>query len=85
MGIPGFLTFQFRTKRLHDFEPHFGATSQKASSSTSRYLHSWDNIQSEEEWCGGRGSDTMEEIRSRIQQGEDASIKRQWVMTYAFS
>ncbi|RZC46640.1 hypothetical protein C5167_039583 [Papaver somniferum] len=38
-----------------------------------------------EEWCGGRGSDTMEEIRSRMQQGEDASIKRQWVMTYAFS
>ncbi|RZC46637.1 hypothetical protein C5167_039587 [Papaver somniferum] len=37
----------------------------------------------EEEWCGG--SDTMEEILSRIQQREDASIKRERAMAYAFS
>ncbi|KAI3994862.1 hypothetical protein MKX01_037413 [Papaver californicum] len=37
----------------------------------------------EEEWCGG--SDTMEEILSRIQQQEDASVKRDGAMAYAFS
>ncbi|CAK9151678.1 unnamed protein product [Ilex paraguariensis] len=35
------------------------------------------------EWCGG--SETMEEILSRIQQREEASIKRERAMAYAFS
>ncbi|KAE8124746.1 hypothetical protein FH972_019603 [Carpinus fangiana] len=37
----------------------------------------------EVEWCGG--SDTMEEIISRIQQKEEAAIKRERAMAYAFS
>ncbi|OVA14498.1 IQ motif [Macleaya cordata] len=37
----------------------------------------------EEEWCGG--SDTMEEILARIQQREEASVKRERAMAYAFS
>ena len=35
------------------------------------------------EWCGG--SDTMEEILSRIQQREEAAVKRERAMAYAFS
>ncbi|KAJ8755102.1 hypothetical protein K2173_016821 [Erythroxylum novogranatense] len=37
----------------------------------------------EAEWCGG--SETMEEILSRIQQREEAAIKRERAMAYAFS
>ncbi|XWS10065.1 hypothetical protein CRYUN_Cryun39dG0043900 [Craigia yunnanensis] len=37
----------------------------------------------EEEWCGG--SETMEEILSRIQQREEAAVKRERAMAYAFS
>lgn len=37
----------------------------------------------EVEWCGG--SDTMEEILSKIQQREEASVKRERAMAYAFS
>ncbi|KAJ6753979.1 BINDING PROTEIN putative-RELATED [Salix purpurea] len=37
----------------------------------------------EVEWCGG--SDTMEEILSRIQQREEAAVKRERAMAYAFS
>lgn len=37
----------------------------------------------EVEWCGG--SDTMAEIISRIQQREEAAIKRERAMAYAFS
>ncbi|PON98399.1 IQ motif, EF-hand binding site [Trema orientale] len=36
----------------------------------------------EVEWCGG--SETMEEILSRIQQREEAAIKRERAMAYAF-
>lgn len=36
----------------------------------------------EVEWCGG--SETMEEIISRIQQREEASIKRERAMAYAY-
>lgn len=35
------------------------------------------------EWCGG--SDTMEEILARIQQREEAAVKRERAMAYAFS
>ncbi|KAJ0989362.1 hypothetical protein J5N97_007718 [Dioscorea zingiberensis] len=35
------------------------------------------------EWCGG--SDTMEEILTRIQQREEAAVKRERAMAYAFS
>ncbi|XP_030479020.2 protein IQ-DOMAIN 10 [Cannabis sativa] len=38
--------------------------------------------QLEVEWCGG--SETMEEILSRIQQREEAAIKRERAMAYAF-
>ncbi|XP_008784249.2 protein IQ-DOMAIN 1-like isoform X2 [Phoenix dactylifera] len=37
----------------------------------------------EVEWCGG--SETMEEILARIQQREEAAIKRERAMAYAFS
>ncbi|KAE8680119.1 zinc finger family protein [Hibiscus syriacus] len=37
----------------------------------------------EVEWCGG--SETMEEILSRIQQREEAAVKRERAMAYAFS
>ncbi|KAK9152959.1 hypothetical protein Sjap_000439 [Stephania japonica] len=37
----------------------------------------------EVEWCGG--SETMEEIIARIQQREDAAVKRERAMAYAFS
>lgn len=37
----------------------------------------------EVEWCGG--SETMEEILSRLQQREEAAIKRERTMAYAFS
>ncbi|XP_058100677.1 protein IQ-DOMAIN 10-like [Magnolia sinica] len=37
----------------------------------------------EVEWCGG--SDTMEEILARIQQREEAAVKRERAMAYAFS
>uniref|UniRef100_A0A2N9HQ50 Protein IQ-DOMAIN 1 n=1 Tax=Fagus sylvatica TaxID=28930 RepID=A0A2N9HQ50_FAGSY len=37
----------------------------------------------EVEWSGG--SDTMEEILSRLQQKEEATIKRERAMAYAFS
>ncbi|KAF3960267.1 hypothetical protein CMV_015006 [Castanea mollissima] len=37
----------------------------------------------EVEWCGG--SETMEEILSRLQQREEATIKRERTMAYAFS
>ena len=37
----------------------------------------------QEEWCGG--SDTMEEIVSRIHQREEAAFKRERAMAYAFS
>ncbi|KAJ4837377.1 hypothetical protein Tsubulata_006272 [Turnera subulata] len=37
----------------------------------------------EVEWCGG--SDTMEEILSRIQQREEAAVKRERAMAYAFT
>ncbi|KDP36274.1 hypothetical protein JCGZ_09839 [Jatropha curcas] len=37
----------------------------------------------EEEWCGG--SETMEEILSRLQQREEAAVKRERAMAYAFS
>ncbi|KAF5177091.1 Iq-domain [Thalictrum thalictroides] len=37
----------------------------------------------EVEWCGG--SDTMEEILGRIQQREEAAVKRERAMAYAFS
>ncbi|KAJ6423643.1 hypothetical protein OIU84_024589 [Salix udensis] len=37
----------------------------------------------EVEWCGG--SDTMEEILSRIQQREEAAVKRERALAYAFS
>ncbi|KAF5478598.1 hypothetical protein F2P56_005141 [Juglans regia] len=37
----------------------------------------------EVEWCGG--SETMEEILSRIRQREEAAIKRERAMAYAFS
>ncbi|KAK7342708.1 hypothetical protein VNO80_25664 [Phaseolus coccineus] len=37
----------------------------------------------QEEWCGG--SDTMEEILSRIHQREEAAFKRERAMAYAFS
>ncbi|GMJ10147.1 IQ-domain 10 [Hibiscus trionum] len=37
----------------------------------------------EVEWCGG--SETMEEILSRIQQKEEAAVKRERAMAYAFS
>uniref|UniRef100_A0A1J3K3M6 Protein IQ-DOMAIN 1 n=1 Tax=Noccaea caerulescens TaxID=107243 RepID=A0A1J3K3M6_NOCCA len=35
------------------------------------------------EWCGG--SETMEEILARIQQREEATVKRERAMAYAFS
>ncbi|KAF8391279.1 hypothetical protein HHK36_023581 [Tetracentron sinense] len=35
------------------------------------------------EWCGG--SETMEEILARIQQREEAAVKRERAMAYAFS
>ncbi|XP_068664642.1 protein IQ-DOMAIN 10-like isoform X2 [Aristolochia californica] len=35
------------------------------------------------EWCGG--SETMEEILARIQQREEASVKRERAMAYAFN
>jgi len=35
------------------------------------------------EWCSG--SETMEEILSRIHQREEAAIKRERAMAYAFS
>ncbi|KAJ4980805.1 hypothetical protein NE237_031642 [Protea cynaroides] len=35
------------------------------------------------EWCGG--SETMEEILSRIHQREEAVVKRERAMAYAFS
>ncbi|CAH2053664.1 unnamed protein product, partial [Thlaspi arvense] len=37
----------------------------------------------EVEWCGG--SETMEEILARIQQREEATVKRERAMAYAFS
>ncbi|PIA57942.1 hypothetical protein AQUCO_00500100v1 [Aquilegia coerulea] len=37
----------------------------------------------EVEWCGG--SETMEEILARIQQREEAAVKRERAMAYAFS
>ncbi|KAI5662447.1 hypothetical protein M9H77_21770 [Catharanthus roseus] len=37
----------------------------------------------EVEWCGG--SETMEEILQRIQQREEAAVKRERAMAYAFS
>ncbi|KAF6177151.1 hypothetical protein GIB67_025488 [Kingdonia uniflora] len=37
----------------------------------------------EVEWCGG--AETMEEILGRIQQREEASVKRERAMAYAFS
>ncbi|KAJ6808360.1 protein IQ-DOMAIN 1 isoform X1 [Iris pallida] len=37
----------------------------------------------ETEWCGG--SDTMDEILSRIHQREEAAVKRERAMAYAFS
>lgn len=37
----------------------------------------------QEEWCSG--SETMEEILSRIHQREEAAIKRERAMAYAFS
>ncbi|KAG6638757.1 protein IQ-DOMAIN 9-like [Carya illinoinensis] len=37
----------------------------------------------EVEWCGG--SETMEEILARIHQREDAAVKRERTMAYAFS
>ncbi|KAK6934195.1 hypothetical protein RJ641_034350 [Dillenia turbinata] len=37
----------------------------------------------EVEWCGG--SETMEEILSRVQQREEAAVKRERAMAYAFS
>ncbi|KAG8637168.1 protein IQ-DOMAIN 10 isoform X2 [Manihot esculenta] len=37
----------------------------------------------EVEWCGG--SETMEEIVSRMQQREEAAVKRERAMAYAFS
>ncbi|XVF04306.1 hypothetical protein REPUB_Repub05bG0071200 [Reevesia pubescens] len=37
----------------------------------------------EVDWCGG--SETMEEILSRIQQREEAAVKRERAMAYAFS
>jgi len=42
----------------------------------------WVNV-CQVEWCGG--SDTMEEILSRIHQREEAAIKRERAMAYAFS
>lgn len=35
------------------------------------------------DWCGG--PETMEEILSRIQQREEATVKRERAMAYAFS
>ncbi|XVF70100.1 hypothetical protein PTKIN_Ptkin11bG0135200 [Pterospermum kingtungense] len=40
-------------------------------------------LELEVEWCGG--SDTMEEILSRVQQREAAAVKRERAMAYAFS
>lgn len=37
----------------------------------------------EVEWCGG--SETMEEILAKIQQREEATVKRERAMAYAFS
>lgn len=37
----------------------------------------------EVEWCGG--SETMEEILARIQHREEATVKRERAMAYAFS
>jgi len=37
----------------------------------------------EVEWCGG--SETMEEILAKIQQKEEATVKRERAMAYAFS
>lgn len=35
------------------------------------------------EWCGG--AETMEEILSRIHEREEAAVKRERAMAYAFS
>lgn len=42
-----------------------------------------DSLAQQVEWCGG--SETMEEILSRIQQREEAAVKRERAMAYAFS
>lgn len=45
----------------------------------------WYNILTTQqvEWCGG--SETMEEILARIHQREEAAVKRERTMAYAFS
>ncbi|GMP53071.1 hypothetical protein CsSME_00018654 [Camellia sinensis var. sinensis] len=58
---------------------------------TLSHIHSWSKIQNQirerrlymVEWCGG--AETMEEIISRVYQREEAAVKRERAMAYAFS
>ncbi|GFY91831.1 hypothetical protein Acr_08g0002270 [Actinidia rufa] len=66
-------------------------STSKQASTTLSYLHSWSRIQAQirarrlsmVEWCGG--AETMEEILARIHQREEATVKRERTLAYAFS